>query len=153
MRTQAIAVSYGPNEPLFVCRHELAMHRADFAAAVDINHRAIQAVAAAVGGPLDDSEIDRNAAFGGCFANAVEVAVLNRDGLTDIVCVQGLLQTGLEFRTVSAFNPKWIAGHQRFAEGDEFATLSSRPINLFDDLRERCVALQPDWRNLRQSDL
>ena len=54
--------------------------------------------------------------------------------------------------TVSAFNPEWIAGHQGLAEGDEFAALGSGPINLLDDLRERRVALQPDWRNLRQSD-
>jgi len=109
-------------------------------------------VAAAVGSPFDDAEVDSDLAFGGRLANAVEVATFNGDSLADIVCVEVFLQAGFEFRTIGAFDPEWIAGQQGLAEDDKIAVNGSGLVNPIDDLCDCRVALQPDWRNLRQSD-
>ena len=107
---------------------------------------------ATVGSPLDDAEVDSDLAPGGRLANAVEVAVFDRNGLIDVVRVESFLQVGFEFRTIGAFDPEWIAGNQGLAEDDKIAVNGRGLVNPVDDLCDRSVALQPDRRNLRQSD-
>jgi hypothetical protein len=133
-------------------RHELAMHGTDLALSVDIHHGAIQAVAAAVGGTLNNAEVDGDLARGSCFADVSKVTIFYRNGLTDVVRIQFLLQLGFEFRAASAFNPEWVAGQQSFTEGDQIAAFGGGSINPFNYFRGGRVALQPDWRDLRQSD-
>lgn len=88
-----------------------------------------------------------------CFlAYCVKIALFNRHGLADVVRIEFFLQFGFEFCTVSAFNPKWIARQQSFAEGNQIAAFCSGLVHPVDDFRECRLALQPDWRDLRQSD-
>jgi hypothetical protein len=43
---------------------------------------------AAIRGALHDAKIDGDVVIGGCFADAIEIAVLDRYTLINIVCIQ-----------------------------------------------------------------
>ena len=135
-----------------MCRHQLAMHGADYTLWIDVHHGAIQAVATTICGTLNNAQINGYCFVCCYFADSVEITIFDRDGLADIVRVERFLQAGFELRPFSALNPKWIAGQQGFAEGDQIAATRSGLMHPVDDFRECRVALQPDWRDLRQSD-
>ena len=65
---------------------------------------------AAIRGAFDNADVDGDIFIGRNLADAVEVTILNRDGLTDIVSIEFFLQVGFEFRTVGALDPKRITG-------------------------------------------
>jgi hypothetical protein len=56
--------------------------------------------------------------FGCCFANYIEVAVLDGYALIDVVSVQAFLQAGFELRTVGAFDPERVTRNESLAEND-----------------------------------
>ena len=98
MRTQPVAVAYCPDEPFLVSRHQLAMHRTDVTAGVDVDHAGVQAVSAAIGGTFHDAQVNRDRMLPGRITQAVEVACLDAHRLFDVVAVQLFLQVGFEHR-------------------------------------------------------
>ena len=107
---------------------------------------------AAIGGAFDRAQVHRDTVFGSGFTDDIEIAIFNADRLTDIVGVQFFLQGRFKLRTFGAFYPEWIARNQRLAERDQSTAFAGCPANPFDNFGEARVALQPDWRDLRQSD-
>ena len=95
---------------------------------------------ATIGGAFDGAEIHSDLVFGGRFANAVEIAVLDGDSLTDVIRVQSFLQLRFKLRAIGTFNPKRIARYQSLTEGDESAAFGRGLIDPFDDLRDSRVS-------------
>lgn len=79
--------------------------------------------------------------FGAGIANGLQVAVLDSDGLLDIVCVEFLLERGFELRAVGALYPERIARDQRLTEYGEIGTRFCGFAYPFADLGKRRVAL------------
>ena len=66
--------------------------------------------------------------------------------------VEFFLQAGIKPGAFGAFDPERITRKQAFAKGDQLAAVGRSPADPVDNLGEGGVALQPDWRDLRQSD-
>jgi len=75
-------------------------------------------VAATIAGSFHDAHVYSDLVFGCCFANYIEVAILDRYALIDVVSVQAFLQAGLELRTLGAFDPERIPRDESLAEDD-----------------------------------
>jgi len=99
-------------------RHEFAVHRANFASGVDVDHGAVQAVTATIAGTFHDAQVHSDLVFGGGCADDIEVAVLDGHALVDIVSVEGFLQAGFELGAFGAFDPVRIARNESFTEND-----------------------------------
>ena len=107
---------------------------------------------AAICSSFDNAEIDCNLLLCGHIAHRIEIAVLDADCLAGVMRVEFFLQAGVKPGAFGAFYPERIAGNQCFAKGNQLAAVSRRLPNPDDNFGEAGVALQPDWRNLRQSD-
>jgi hypothetical protein len=67
---------------------------------------------------LHDAQVHSDLVFGCSLANNIEVTVVDRYALIDVVSVDRFLQVGFELRTLGAFNPERIAGNERLTEDD-----------------------------------
>jgi len=76
-------------------------------------------VTAAIRSAFHDAKVDSDAVFGSRFAHSRQITVFDRNGLADIVSVEGFLQRGFELRAIAALNPEWISRDERLAEYDE----------------------------------
>ena len=92
MRAQSVPIAGRPAEPLFVRRHELAVHRTDHALLVDVHQRAIRAVATTILRSFDGAEYDRDLPLFRHRADRVEVSRVDVDRLVQVVRVECLLQ-------------------------------------------------------------
>ena len=99
-----------------------------------------------------DAQVHSDLVFGCCFANYIQVAVLDGHALIDVVSVEGFLQAGFELRTLGAFNPERIAGYERLAEDDQLGTFIRTLGDPVDKLRQRRIASEPDRSDLAQRD-
>ena len=109
-------------------------------------------VAPTIGGSFHGAEIHGDAMAGCRLAHRVQVAVLDGHALADVVCVEFLLQRGVEAGAVGAFYPERVARHQGFAEHDEVAVLRCGFVDPCGDLGESRIALEPDRSDLAQRD-
>ena len=82
-----------------------------------------------------DAKVHSDLVPGGGCADHIEVTVLDRYALIDVVSVKGFLQARLEFRTLGAFNPERIAGYERLAEDDQLGAFFRTPGDPVDKLR------------------
>lgn len=149
---EAVAVAGGPDEALFVCRHQLAVDGGDFALRVDVDERAVEAVAGAVCGALDAAEVDGDMEFGGGRAEGIEMAGFDLDGLGGVFGEDGFLEGGVEAGTVGEVGPEGVAGDEGFAEGDELAALVGGLADEGVYLGEGGVALELDGGDLGEAE-
>jgi len=149
---QPVAVAYCPDETFFMGWHEFAVHRANQARGIDVNHRAVQAVAATIACSFHDAQVHSDLVPGGGCADDIEVTVLDRYTLIDVVSVEGFLQAGFELRTLGAFNPERVAGYERLAEDDQLGAFFRAPGDPVDKLRQGRITLEPDRCDLAQRD-
>ena len=110
-------------------------------------------MAATIACTFHDAQVYSDLVFGCCFANNIEVTVVDRNALIDIVSVEGFLQAGLELRALGAFDPERIAGYERLAEGDQLGAFFRAPGDPVNDLCQGRIALQPDRSDLAQRDV
>ncbi len=79
--------------------------------------------------------------FGAGIANGLQVAVLDSDGLLDIVGIELFLGFGLELCAVGTLDPERVPRYQRFTEYGKIGIRFCGLADPFGDLGERCVAL------------
>ena len=101
------------------------MHRCNPPVGADMHARAINAVPAAVGWPLDDAQHDGDAEIGRGLAHKAQMASLDLDSLIQIMGMDVFLQGRFEARAIRVLNPEGIARCQRFPEYNEAAILAS----------------------------
>jgi len=75
-------------------------------------------VAATIACSFHDAQVYSDLILGCCFANTIEVTVVDRYALLDVVSVEGFLQAGFELRTLGAFDPERITRNESLAEND-----------------------------------
>ena len=109
-------------------------------------------MAATIAGAFHDAQVYSDLVPGGGCADDIEVTVLDRYTLIDVVRVEGFLQAGFELRTFGAFNPERVAGNECFAEDDQLGALFRTPGDPLDKLRQGRIAPEPDRSDLAQRD-
>src|SRR5210317_4140 len=133
--------------------HELTVYGTDSSVSVDVDHGAIQTVATTIGSALHDADVDRYAVIARCFADRVEVAVFDTDSLAHVMCEEGLLQVGFEFRSLGSLDPEGVARHEGFTKRHNIAAFSRRIVDPGNDLADRRFSFQPHGGCLREADL
>ena len=128
------------------------MHGPDDAARIDVDTRTVEAVAAAVRGPLDDAEHDRDLAVARGGADVVEMPRLDLHRLVDVERVQLLLIGCVEAGTAGSGQPERVARHQRFAKRDQPTTARCGLADPGAHLGHGRAAIQENGRDLRDGD-
>ena len=108
-------------------------------------------MAAAVCCAFDDTKVDSDIVLHGDLSDIVEVAIFDADRLACVMRIEFFLQAGIKPGAFGSFYPERIARNQRLTKGNQLAAISRGPTNPVNNFGEAGVALQPDWRNLRQS--
>ncbi len=96
---------------------------------------------AAIGCAFHDAEIHSYTVLRRGFADLVEVAILDRYRLADVVRVQRLLQRRFELRAFGALDPERIAGNKRLAKDGQLGLLVGSLADPFNDFGKRRLAL------------
>ena len=149
---QPMPVADSPGQALFIGGHELAVYGLDGAPRIDVHQRSVQAVPAAVGGALDDAQVDRDPALRGNLAQRPQMPGFDLQRLIQVVGVDLFLNGGVEAGPIGQLDPERVAGHERLAKGDQPAARIRRTGHVAADLRQRAGAVQPDRRDLGQAD-